>query len=56
MTGLAGLVGGYGDGPYGAETYGTPRSVPSSVSAHKIPDAFSFDNFGSILYAMTSPG
>ena len=61
MTAPAGLVGGYGDGVYcipvgGAEDlYGTPRSEPSSVAITKIPDAYSLNNFGSILYAMTSP-
>ena len=49
-----GLVGGYGDGLYDVDLYGTPRSIPSSVAITKIPDAFSLDNFGSILYAMTS--
>ena len=61
MTAPAGLVGGYGDGVYcippgGAEDlYGTPRSEPSSVAITEIPDAYSLNNFGSILYAMTSP-
>ena len=50
----AGLVGGYGDGLYDVDLYGTPRAEPSSVAITKIPDAFSLDNFGSILYAMTS--
>jgi hypothetical protein len=50
----SGLVGGYGDGLYNAGTYGTPRSIPSSVAITKVPDAYSLDNFGSILYAMTS--
>ena len=35
-------------------TYGTPRSIPGSVAITKVPDAYSLDNFGSILYAMTS--
>ena len=50
----AGLVGGYGDGLYDVDLYGTPRSVPGSVAITKIPEAYSLDNFGSILYAMTS--
>ena len=48
------LVGGYGDGLYNDSTYGTPRSVPGAISITKIPDAYSLDNFGTILYAMTS--
>lgn len=54
LTPPAGLVGGYSDGPYNVDTYGTPRSIPGSVAITKIPDAYSLDNFGSILYAMTS--
>jgi hypothetical protein len=50
----SGLVGGYGDGLYSADLYGTERSIPGSVAITKIPDAYSLDNFGSILYAMTS--
>jgi hypothetical protein len=49
-----GLVGGFGDGSYNVDTYGTPRSIPSSVAITKVPDAYSLDNFGAILYAMTS--
>ena len=50
----AGLVGGYGDELYDVDLYGTPRTLPSSVAVTRIPDAYSLDNFGSILYAMTS--
>jgi hypothetical protein len=50
----SGLVGGFGDGLYSDSAYGTPRSIPSSVAITKAPDAYSLDNFGSILYAMTS--
>jgi hypothetical protein len=50
----SGLVGGYGDDDYNVDDYGTPRSIPGSVAITKIPDAYSLDNFGSILYAMTS--
>jgi len=49
-----GLVGGFGDGAYNVDAYGTPRSIPGSVAITKVPDAYSLDNFGSILYAMTS--
>lgn len=49
-----GISGGYGDGPYNDGTYGTPRSIPGSVAITRIPDAYSLDNFGAILYAMTS--
>ena len=59
MTAPAGLVGGYGDllymnPPPPDDLYNTPRGIPSSVSITKIPASFSLDNFGSILYAMTS--
>ena len=50
----SGLVGGFGDGAYDVGTYGTPRTIPSAVAIAKVPDAYSLDNFGSILYAMTS--
>ncbi len=50
----SGTLGGFGDGLYSDSTYGTPRVIPSSVAITKIPDAYSLDNFGSILYAMTS--
>ena len=40
--------------PYNDSTYGTQRTIPGSVAITKIPDAYSLDNFGSILYAMTS--
>lgn len=47
--------GGYGEGPYSDSTYGTPR-IESTINAlDKVPDAFSLDNFGQILLAMTSP-
>lgn len=50
------LAGGYGDGLYSAETYGTPRSTPGTIlPMDKIPDAWSLDNFGQVLLAMTSP-
>ena len=50
----SGLVGGYGDDTYNLDEYGTPRTIPGSVAIDKVPDAYSLDNFGSILYAMTS--
>ena len=34
--------------------YNEPRAIPSSVAITKIPAAYSLDNFGSVLYAMTS--
>ena len=34
--------------------YGGPRVVDSVVALDKVPSAYSLDNFGSILYAMTS--
>lgn len=54
MAPPAGLIGGYGDGPYNVDDYGTPRPIPGSVAITKVPDAYSLDNFGAILYAMTS--
>jgi hypothetical protein len=50
----AGPGGGYGDGYYNAGTYGTARSPPVAHQISELPDAYSLDNFGSILYAMTS--
>jgi len=54
MVAPTGLVGGYSDDAYNVDTYGTPRSIPTSVAITKVPDAYSLDNFGAILYAMTS--
>ena len=34
--------------------YGKPRAIDSVVALDKVPSAYSLDNFGSILYAMTS--
>jgi hypothetical protein len=47
--------GGYGDGAYGEGTYGTPRTVSTLQALAQMPDAWSLDNFGQILLAMTSP-
>ena len=49
-----GGLGGYGDGLYSAENYGTARSSNEIEDLDKVPAAWSLDNFGSILYAMTS--
>ena len=46
--------GGYNDDTYNTGTYGTPRSLSSVSAQDKVPSAYSLDNFGSILYAMTS--
>jgi hypothetical protein len=59
MTPPSGLVGGFGDALYmnpppPDDLYGTPRPVPGSVAITKIPDAYSLDNMGSVLFAMTS--
>ena len=56
MGGPAPLIaGGYGTGLYSASTYGTARppgtAMPTVVN---LPHAYSLDNFGSLLYAMTS--
>ena len=48
-------MGGYGDGVYGDGVYGDPRTLTAGATIDKVPDAFSLDNFGDILYAMTSP-
>jgi hypothetical protein len=48
-------VGGYSDGNYNDGTYGTPRPLPTVIAMDKVPDAWSLDNFGAILLAMTSP-
>ena len=34
--------------------YNEPRAIPSPVAITKVPAAYSLDNFGSVLYAMTS--
>ena len=49
--------GGYGDGFYNTgppDTYGTPRDIGSDVAIDRVPDAYSLQNFGAILLAMTS--
>jgi hypothetical protein len=48
-------TGGFGDGLFGDDTFGTPRTISTIEALDKNPDAFSLANFGSILYAMTSP-
>ena len=48
-------AGGYGDSFYNDDTYGTPRTISPIAALDKAPSAYSLDNFGSILYAMTSP-
>jgi hypothetical protein len=47
-------AGGYGDDLYSASTYGTSRAEGENMLLDEVPSAFSLDNFGSILYAMTS--
>ena len=59
MAPPTGVSGGYGDGLYSPDApatslYGRPPPVTPSVAVTKVPDAYSLDNFGSILYAMTS--
>jgi hypothetical protein len=56
MTAPAPLnAGGYGTGLYSASTYGTPRPPGTALpSIHDLPGVYSLDNFGSILFAMTS--
>ncbi len=55
----AGVSGGYGDGLYSppapaVSIYGRPPPIITSVAVTKVPDAYSLNNFGGILYAMTS--
>jgi len=47
--------GGYGGGYYSAGDYGVPTTDPSIVPIDALPSAWSLDNFGQILLAMTSP-
>ncbi len=49
--------GGYGDGAYNTgppDTYGTPRDIGADAAIDRLPDAYSLQNFGAILLAMTS--
>ena len=48
-------VGGYNDGPYGSGAYGGSWPTSETILLDEVPHAWSLDNFGSILYAMTSP-
>ena len=56
MTAPAPLIaGGYGTGLYSDSTYGTPRPPGTALPAIvNLPNAYSLDNFGALLYAMTS--
>jgi hypothetical protein len=47
--------GGYSDGNYGDATYGDTRASSGLLPIDELPDAFSLENFGAVLYAMTSP-
>ena len=47
-------AGGYNDSFYNDDVYGTPRTISPIAALDKAPSAYSLDNFGSILYAMTS--
>ena len=49
--------GGFGDEAYNTgppNTYGTPRVLGADAAIDRVPDAFSLQNFGAILLAMTS--
>ena len=46
--------GGYGDGDYNDDTYGTPRTIGSDAAIDRLPDVYSLQNFGAVLLAMTS--
>ena len=46
--------GGYSDDVYSAGTYGTPRTTSTVLNFDFVPTAWSLDNFGQVLYAMTS--
>ena len=62
VDGLAppsGLSAGYGDGlfsppPPAVSIYGNPPAGQSAAAITRMPDAYSLDNFGGLLYAMTS--
>ena len=54
ITGPSFTIVGYGGGDYGADIYGGVHSVDTSALLDKIPDAYSLDNFGSVLLAMAS--
>ena len=56
MASAAPLInGGYGTGLYSDSTYGTPRPTGTPLpKIDNLPDVFSLDNFGALLYAMTS--
>ena len=48
-------AGGYGDDIYNSsQPYGMPPVISAVAAQDKVPSAYSLDNFGSILYAMTS--
>jgi hypothetical protein len=53
LTAVAASAGAAGD-QLDFDWYGKQRAIPGSVAITKVPDAYSLDNFGSILYAMTS--
>jgi hypothetical protein len=50
-------IGGYGDSNYadGTYNYGEPPPISTIQAIDKVPDSWSLDNMGAILYAMTSP-
>ena len=54
ITGPSFTIVGYGGGDYGADIYGGVHPVDTSTLLDKIPDAYSLDNFGSVLLAMAS--
>ena len=47
-------VGGYGDSFYNDGTYGTERTLSPIAALDRAPSVYSLDNFGSVLYAMSS--
>src|ERR1700741_256165 len=49
------IAGGYGTGEYSEDLYGTPRPPGTPLPPVRgLPNAYSLDNFGALLYAMTS--
>ena len=62
MAAPSGLSAGYGDGiypdpnnpPSPPSVYNEPPAGLSAVAVTRLPDAYSLDNFGGVLYAMTS--
>ena len=53
LTAAAASAGDAGD-QLDFDWYGKQRAISGSIAITKVPDSYSLDNFGSVLYAMTS--